>query len=220
MPTRSSDAENVQLVTVGIGLQPGRQASARAISEIRPADRVFVLADAFALDWVRRLNANCRDLTGSYDDAQARAEGFGTDMEPGISAEACLYADLDLDPGRTRRSVVRGQTVPDSAADDRSGRSVAAVADFAGGNVACTGFEARRERIEVLVDKLLNWYPPGTEAILYEAATLPIQDLRVVRVTLLSLPDARLNPATTPLIPPATSAAPDHETLRRLADFE
>jgi len=99
MPTRSSDAENVQLVTVGIGLQPGRQASARAISEIRPADRVFVLADAFALDWVRRLNANCRDLTGSYDDAQARAEGFGTHMEPGISAEACLYADLDLDPG-------------------------------------------------------------------------------------------------------------------------
>jgi len=66
----------------------------------------------------------------------------------------------------------------------------------------------------------LNWYPPGTEAILYEAATLPIQDLRVVRVTLLSLPDARLNPATTPVIPPASSAAPDQAALRRLVEID
>jgi len=30
----------------------------------------------------------------------ARAEGFNAHMEPGISAEDCLYADLGIDPGR------------------------------------------------------------------------------------------------------------------------
>jgi Precorrin-6B methylase 1 len=30
----------------------------------------------------------------------ARAEGFRAHMEPGISAEDCLYADLGIDPGR------------------------------------------------------------------------------------------------------------------------
>ena len=30
----------------------------------------------------------------------ARAEGFQAHMEPGISAEDCLYADLGIDPGR------------------------------------------------------------------------------------------------------------------------
>ncbi|HST44965.1 MAG TPA: SAM-dependent methyltransferase, partial [Luteimonas sp.] len=33
--------------------------------------------------------------------AATRAEGFDAWMEPGISAEDCLYADLALDPGRT-----------------------------------------------------------------------------------------------------------------------
>ena len=32
--------------------------------------------------------------------AVARAEGFVAHMEPGISAEDCLYADLGIDPGR------------------------------------------------------------------------------------------------------------------------
>ena len=30
----------------------------------------------------------------------ARAEGYQAHMEPGISAEDCLYADLGIDPGR------------------------------------------------------------------------------------------------------------------------
>jgi hypothetical protein len=30
---------------------------------------------------------------------QARREGFQAHMEPGISAEDCLYADLGIDPG-------------------------------------------------------------------------------------------------------------------------
>lgn len=32
--------------------------------------------------------------------ATARGEGYRTHMEPAISAEDCLYADLGIDPGR------------------------------------------------------------------------------------------------------------------------
>ena len=64
----------------------------------------------------------------------------------------------------------------------------------------------------------MRWYPETTETILYEAATLPIQEFRAERVTLSSLPDAVLNAATTLVIPPATVAEPDQATLRRLAE--
>jgi siroheme synthase len=264
MPTRSSDAERGGLITVGIGLQPGRHAGARTVSEIRHADRVFVLADAFALDWVRGLNANCHDLTEHYDEtldrresyaemqrmivepvrkgarvclvlyghpgvfaqvgrkamAQARAEGFASRMEPGISAEACLYADLDLDPGEHGvQSFEATQFLTQQRTIDPASLLLLWQVSQAG-NITCVGFESHRGRLEILVDKMRRWYPADTEVILYEAATLPIQDFRAERVALSSLPDARLNPATTLVIPPASSAAPDQAALRRLAEIE
>jgi len=38
---------------------------------------------------------------------QARAEGYAAHMEPGISAEDCLYADLGIDPGTVAASTTR-----------------------------------------------------------------------------------------------------------------
>ena len=245
-------------------MQPGRHAGARTVSEIRYADRVFVLADAFALDWVRGLNANCHDLTEHYDEtldrresyaemqrmvvepvregarvclvlyghpgvfaqvgrkamAQARAAGFASRMEPGISAEACLYADLDLDPGEHGvQSFEATQFLTQQRTIDPASLLLLWQISQAG-NITCVGFESHRGRLEILVDKMRRWYPDDTEVILYEAATLPIQDFRAERVALSSLPDARLNPATTLVIPPASSAAPDQETLRRLAEID
>lgn len=39
--------------------------------------------------------------------AQAREEGFDAVMEPGISAEDCLYADLIVDPAASAVSTSR-----------------------------------------------------------------------------------------------------------------
>lgn len=130
----TTERQRGRLIVVGCGLQPSRHASERTISEIRRAGVVFVLADPFAIDWVRSLNANIRNLGEHYGDRRdrresyrememamldevrsgsrvcavfyghpgvfaqvprnalrrARAEGFETRMEPGISAEACL----------------------------------------------------------------------------------------------------------------------------------
>ena len=152
--------------------------------------------------------------------AQARAEGFKTRMEPGVSAEACLYADLDLDPGEhgvqsfeATQFLIQNRTLDPACLLLLWQISQA-------GNIACIGFEPNPKRIEILVDKLARWYPETTETILYEAATLPIQDFRAERVMLSSVPEATLNPATTLVIPSLLPAEPDQATLRRLAEAD
>jgi len=258
------DTRRGRLIVVGSGLQPARHSGPRTVSEIGRADVVFSLADGFTLDWVRGLNAGCRDLGELYAEdrdrresyaemqqlilepvragldvcvvlyghpgvfaqvgrkamAQARAEGFDTRMEPGISAEACLYADLDLDPGEhgVQSFEATQFLIQQRQIDPASLLLVWQISQA--GNVECTGFEPRPGRIRMLVDKLLRWYPETTETILYEAATLPIQDFRAERVALSSIPEAVLNPATTLVIPPAVAAEPDQAALRRLAEAD
>lgn len=152
--------------------------------------------------------------------AQARAEGYETRMEPGISAEACLYADLDFDPGEHGvQSFEATQFLIQQRQIDPASLLLLWQVSQAG-NIECTGFDVRTGGIRVLVDKLLRWYPETTETILYEAATLPIQDCRDERVALCSLPEAVLNPATTLVIPPAVAADPDQAALRRLAEAD
>lgn len=258
------DVQRGRLIVVGSGLQPARHAGARTVSEIERADVVFALADGFTLDWLRTLNADCRDLgvlyatdrdrRESYADmqhlvlgqvragrrvcavlyghpgvfaqvgrkamAQARAEGFETRMEPGISAEACLYADLDLDPGEHGvQSFEATQFLIQSRTIDPACLLLLWQISQAG-NVDCIGFEAHGGRLEILVDKLTRWYSRDTEAILYEAATLPIQEFRAERVALSTLPEATLNPATTLVIPPAVQAEPDQAILDLLVELD
>jgi len=242
-----------RLVLVGCGLQPSRHASPRTVSEISGAGVVFALADPFAIDWLRGLNSDVRNLSEhysydrdrreSYRDmqrdiavavraghrvcvafyghpgvfaqvgrkalARARAEGFKTAMEPGISAEACLYADLDLDPGEYGvQSIEATQLLIEQRVIDPSALLLVWQVMHAG-NLACTGFEAHPDRLELLVKKLERWYRAETGVILYEAATLPIQDHRAERLTLGELPRASLTEVTTLVIPPVATAAAD-----------
>lgn len=245
---------------MGCGLQPSRHASQRTISEISRAAVVFALADAFAIDWLRRLNADVRNLGEHYSDdrdrresyrgmqreiidavraghhvcvafyghpgvfaqvgrkalAEARAGGFATAMEPGISAEACLYADLDLDPGEHGVQSIEATQflIGQRPLDPASLLLLWQVMHT--GNLACIGFDAHPEWLELLVEKLMHWYPAEAAIILYEAATLPIQDFRAERLTLRQLPQARLTEVTTLVIPPVAAPAADTDMLVRL----
>lgn len=248
------------LVLVGCGLQPSRHASQRTISEISRAGIVFALADPFAIDWLRQLNGNVRNLGEHYADdrdrresyrdmqrdiveavragervcvafyghpgvfaqvgrkalAEVRADGFETAMEPGISAEACLYADLDLDPGEHGvQSIEATQLLIEQRVIDPSALLLLWQIMHTG-NLACTGFDAHPEWLELLVEKLARWYPAETGVILYEAATLPIQDFRAERLALGELPQARLTEVTTLVIPPVATPAADAVVLARL----
>lgn len=149
--------------------------------------------------------------------AQARAAGHAGWMEPGISAEDCLYADLGVDPGTvgcqhyeaTRFMLYRRRIDPAAwlvlwqvgvAGDRTLARRV-------------TG-EAHRK---VLVDLLEADYPSGHEVILYRAATLPTQPSLIRRMPLSQLPHAAVDPLDTLVVPPAETLLPDPRVARRLA---
>jgi len=151
---------------------------------------------------------------------QARREGFAAHMEPGISAEDCLYADLGIDPGQVgcqhfeaSQFMFYQRRIDPSAllvlwqigiVGDRSFRRFA------------TGSEYRRLMLELLAPD----YPPDHEVIVYEAATLPITTPRMERMPLSALPDATLHLQSTLVIPPAISMQRNQAMLDRLAQLD
>jgi precorrin-6B methylase 1 len=152
--------------------------------------------------------------------ADARAEAFEAHMEPGISAEDCLYADLGIDPGtygcahfEASQFMFYQRRIDPSAylilwqvgmAGDRS------LARFA------TGAAYR----QLLVDVLAQDYPLSHPVIAYEAATLPITAPRMEEMRLLDLVDADLQLQTTLVFPPARPMQRNQAMLARLAALD
>lgn len=139
---------------------------------------------------------------------KAREAGIPARMEPGISAEACLYADLGIDPGRRGVQSMEAthflyyDRVPDTAG------LVLLWQVALSGDLSCTRFHAEREGLQALVDRLVRWYPPEHEVILYEAARLPIDRPRIERLPLHGLPDAHYEEYTTLVILPLGELRP------------
>ncbi len=133
---------------------------------------------------------------------KARAEGIPARMEPGISAEACLYADLNIDPGhRGVQSMEATHLLYYDRQLDPDGLVLLWQVALSG-DLTCSRLHAERDGLQALVDKLLRWYPPEHEVILYEAAQLPIETPRIDRLALGDLPTAHYEEYTTLVIPP------------------
>ena len=152
--------------------------------------------------------------------AVARKEGYAAHMEPGISAEDCLYADLGIDPGTVgcqhyeasqllfyRRRLDSGAYLVIWQAGVVGDRSLARFA---------TGAQYRR----VLVDVLARDYPRDHPVIVYRAATLPIEQPKIVHTRLGKLPAARIELADTLVLPPAQVLVADRDVLRRLGAID
>jgi diguanylate cyclase (GGDEF)-like protein len=132
---------------------------------------------------------------------KAREAGFSARMEPGISSEACLYADLGIDPGRSGVVSLEATQflIEDRQIDTRSLLLLWQVALT--GDTACTRFHAEPQELEKLVERLLLDYPADHEVILYEAARLPIEPFRADRMPLRDLASAHYEEHTTLVIP-------------------
>lgn len=148
--------------------------------------------------------------------AQARAEGFEAAMEPGVSAEDCLYADLGVDPGEVGcQHYEATQFLLYRRRIDPTAWLVLWQVGIAGDR-HCRSFATSPAHRQVLVDRLLDDYPPGHEAIVYEAATLPIAAPRMERIALQALAGADLRMHSTLAIPPAGPMIPDAALRARL----
>lgn len=241
------------LVVVGSGIQFGRHASERCLSEIRRAEVLFCLADPATLAMIKAMRSDVINLgryyaldkdrrqtyreidaaimaevrlgrqvcavfyghPGVFADVphrvvqQAREEGFAARMEPGISAEACLYADLGIDPGRRGvQSLEATHFLYYDRQIDPSGLLLLWQVALAG-DLSCRRREADPADLQALVKKLQRWYPSDHEVILYEAAQLPVFTPRMERMRLAELPTASYQEYTTLVIPPLMALRED-----------
>lgn len=152
--------------------------------------------------------------------AMARGEGFDALMEPGISAEDCLYADLGLDPGDVGcQHYEASQFMFYDRRIDPSACLVLWQIGLAGDrSLRRTGTGAAHR--QVLVDLLAAQYPLEHEVVAYEAATLAIATPRITRMPLSALPDAELRMHTTLVIPPAVRMQRNDAVLERIAAID
>lgn len=146
----------------------------------------------------------------------ARAEGFAAHMEPGISAEDCLYADLGIDPGRFGcQHFEASQLLFYERRIDPTGYLVLWQVGLVGDR-SLARFETGSAYRQVLVDLLSRDYPLDHEVIIYRGATLPIEQPRVRRVALRDLPNVLLTAEETVVLPPAETLKPNLAFRERL----
>ncbi len=148
---------------------------------------------------------------------QARKEGFDAHMEPGISAEDCLFADLGIDPGQ--KGCIQYEASQLMFYHRKIDPSVYLILWQVGiaGDQSFAKFSTGEKYKKLLVELLAEDYPLEHEIILYEAATLPIQDVRIDRIKLKELVPSIINLHTTVVIPPAEEWKPNLEMRKKLA---
>jgi uncharacterized protein YabN with tetrapyrrole methylase and pyrophosphatase domain len=152
--------------------------------------------------------------------AQAREEGYGAHMEPGISSEDCLYADLGIDPGaRGCQHYEATQFMLYRRVIDPSAWLILWQIGLAGDRSKAR-FATDAAYRQVLVDVLKHDYPADHEVIIYRAATLPIQSPRIQRMALSALPDADVDMPDTLVIPPTRPMQPNADARARLAALD
>lgn len=150
----------------------------------------------------------------------ARAEGFPAVMEPGISAEDCLYADLGIDPGRYGcQHFEASQLLFYERRIDPSSYlvlwQVGLVGDF-----TLKRFSTGPAYRQVLVDVLHQYYPLDHQIIIYGAPTLPIDRPDIRRLALRDLPHANMTAKETVVLPPASPLRENAAVRARLAALD
>jgi precorrin-3B methylase len=150
----------------------------------------------------------------------ARAEGYQAHMEPGVSAEDCLYADLGIDPGRYGcQHYEASQLMFNRRRLDTSAYLIVWQIGVAG-DQSLARFSTDSAHLRILAEVLNRDYPLDHEVIVYQAATLPTQRSRMERLKLDDLPEADIDMHATLVVPPAHALQPDHEIRQRLAALD
>ena len=150
---------------------------------------------------------------------QARSEGFRAIMLPGVSAEDCIFADLDMDP-----STVGCQQFEAThfLACARRPDPASVLILWQVGVLGDLSYNTKRgpeheRRIHVLESTLAKYYPSDAPAILYEAAQYAICEPRIVRTTVSHLAEHAMTGITTLIVPPCQKTAVSREAVRSLA---
>jgi uncharacterized protein YabN with tetrapyrrole methylase and pyrophosphatase domain len=150
----------------------------------------------------------------------ARREGYRAHLEPGVSAEDCLYADLGIDPGKYGcQHYEASQLMLYRRRIDTSAYLVLWQVGVAG-DQSLARFSTGAAYRQVLVDVLARDYDLAHEVILYKAVTLPMHQPKIERLPLSGLPAADIDMQVTLVVPPATSLEADPIVREYLAALD
>lgn len=146
----------------------------------------------------------------------ARAEGYEAYMEPGISAEDCLYADLGIDPARCGcQHLEASQLLLFERNLDTTGHVVLWQLGVVGDR-SLGRFRTPDAYRELLTERLCQDYPADHEVIVYRAPTLPIEGPHIQRVALRDFPGASFIGQETLVLPPVHAMKPNAIMRARL----
>ncbi len=150
----------------------------------------------------------------------ARAEGYKAHMEPGVSAEDCLYADLGIDPGTYGMAHFEANNFMFNHTQyDPSAYLVLWQIGLAGDR-SLKVFSTESDAKQLLVDQLLEVYPAEHEVIIYECAVLPIEKFVARKVALKDLSQAEMSMKSTLIVPPCQSKQKNSEKINELLSLK
>lgn len=150
----------------------------------------------------------------------ARAEGYQAHMEPGISAEDCLYADLGIDPGTYGCAHFEANNFIFNKTQFEPSAYLILWQVGIAGDQSLKVFKTSTEARQLLVDRLLETYPADHQVTIYECAVLPIEKPRVTLVSLHELASVELLMKSTLVIPPCEKKHKDAEKINRLLSLK
>lgn len=146
----------------------------------------------------------------------ATSEGYKSHMEPGISAEDCLYADLGIDPGSSGCTHFEATQFMSNIIEYDISTYLILWQVSISGDKTLTKFSTGAEYRQILVDLLLEKYPGDHIVLLYECAVLPIEKPRVDKVKLENLAAQQVSLKTTLIIPPIKCRRANNEIIKQL----
>jgi uncharacterized protein YabN with tetrapyrrole methylase and pyrophosphatase domain len=150
---------------------------------------------------------------------RARRRGYPARMLPGISAEACLVADLGMDPAENGcQSFEATDFLASRRRFDPSSALILWQVGVLGESRVKKEIPSHPERLRVLESNLRRHYPASHRVVLYEAAQYPLCDPVIKRVALSRLSQQTILPRTTIYVPPKPGRRLDPRIMKWLND--
>lgn len=175
--------------------------TARIVDAVRQGQRVCAVFYGHPAVFVESSHAAVRELV---------ADGYQARILPGISADACLYAELGFNPGAHGvQSFEATDFLRARRIFDPSSNLLLWQVGVLGEIDARVGGRCLPERLHTLVEYLRPHYPPRHEIVLYYAPTFAAHKAIVERVALDDLPRTAVSPLALAYVPPAAQRPAD-----------
>jgi siroheme synthase len=146
---------------------------------------------------------------------RVREAGGQARMFPGISADACLYADLGINPGEQGvQSYEATEFLLSRRHVDPTSNLLLWQVGVLGESRMRSGIVFRPRRKQVLADRLLKHYPATHRLVLYQAPSFAAERFTMRHVALERLPRTRVPPMATLYVPALARRRPDPQIAR------